>query len=374
MDFSRESMVRDIEAVVDVACPGPFVMQTWAWFAIPALAYVAAHPGRVRALVLLNGILRGSDMSDGWKTLIRLARENWDDAVPFIARSNDASYDSTSTLEQYQESFRRHTDKDTYLQFAAMMETWDAGDIAPLVEAPALVCHYQESTFVSRDAARRLVTALPNSTFASVSTTDVAGSRIEHVRVAVQDFLRTALGRPGPADTAPARPPRSGTGVILFADIVDSTALTAQIGNAAFRDRSRQVEDALRAAIRATGGTPVEGRTLGDGVLGDFNSASGAIGAAVACTDAASRLELALHVGIHAGAVIREAGNVHGIAVSMASRISALTGPNEILVSSTVRDLARASTDVTFEDRGEHALKGIAEPQRVFAVRAAGAG
>jgi class 3 adenylate cyclase len=159
------------------------------------------------------------------------------------------------------------------------------------------------------------------------------------------------------------------TSIILFADVVDSTAITDKIGNTAFRDRSRQLEEALRAAIQDAGGAPVEGRTLGDGVLGDFSSASQAIAAAIACREAATKIELALHLGIHAGDVIREAGNVHGIAVSMASRISALTAPNEILVSSTVRDLARASTDVTFEDRGEHALKGIAEPQRVFAVR-----
>jgi class 3 adenylate cyclase len=42
-----------------------------------------------------------------------------------------------------------------------------------------------------------------------------------------------------------------------------------------------------------------------------------------------------------------------------------------VFVSRTVADLARTSAGVTFEDRGEHALKGIAEPQRVFAVRTA---
>ncbi len=44
----------------------------------------------------------------------------------------------------------------------------------------------------------------------------------------------------------------------------------------------------------------------------------------------------------------------------------------EILVSATVRDLARTSAGVEFEDRGQHELKGIAEPQRLFAVRAEG--
>jgi adenylate cyclase len=66
----------------------------------------------------------------------------------------------------------------------------------------------------------------------------------------------------------------------------------------------------------------------------------------------------------------RTSDNVFGGAVNIAARISALSAAGEVLVSATVRDLGRTSAKVTFEDRGEHALKGIAEPQRVFAVRA----
>ena len=53
----------------------------------------------------------------------------------------------------------------------------------------------------------------------------------------------------------------------------------------------------------------------------------------------------------------------------MASRVQSIAEPGEILVSATVRDLARTSAGVTFEDRGDHELKGIPEPQRLFAVQ-----
>ena len=76
-----------------------------------------------------------------------------------------------------------------------------------------------------------------------------------------------------------------------------------------------------------------------------------------------------LHLGIHAGDVVREGNNVHGGAVQVAARVVDLAEPGEILVSDIVRGLARTSADVAFEDRGEHELKGIAEPQRLFAVR-----
>jgi len=78
---------------------------------------------------------------------------------------------------------------------------------------------------------------------------------------------------------------------------------------------------------------------------------------------------LPLHLGIHAGDVVREENNVYGGAVNIASRISGLSAPGEVLVSRTVADLARTSAGVTFEDRGEQALKGIDELVRVFAVR-----
>jgi adenylate cyclase len=79
-------------------------------------------------------------------------------------------------------------------------------------------------------------------------------------------------------------------------------------------------------------------------------------------------------VGLHVGDVIREEGNVFGGAVNVASRISGLSAPGEVLVSDTVRGLARTSAGVSFEDRGEQSLKGIEEPVRVWAVMEQGTG
>ena len=82
---------------------------------------------------------------------------------------------------------------------------------------------------------------------------------------------------------------------------------------------------------------------------------------------------LPLHLGLHAGDVIREEKNVYGGAVNIAARISGLSAPGEVLVSETVRSLARTSAGVTFEDRGEQSLKGVAEPVRVWVVAVEGA-
>jgi adenylate cyclase len=139
------------------------------------------------------------------------------------------------------------------------------------------------------------------------------------------------------------------------------------LGDTAFRAASRNFEDGVRAAVREHGGTPVDGKVLGDGVMGVFTSAANAITAARRCVELSA--DLPLHIGLHAGDVIGEGTNVYGGAVNIASRVCDLSEPGEIIVSQTVRDLARTSAGVTFEDRGERALKGIADPVRVFSVR-----
>jgi class 3 adenylate cyclase len=169
--------------------------------------------------------------------------------------------------------------------------------------------------------------------------------------------------------STPATSP-SGTAIILFADIADSTALTESLGDAAFREKARALDDALRATVRANGGAVIDAKTLGDGILATFPAASQAIAAGLRCAEEGSNAGLPLHVGLHAGDVIREQDNVFGGAVNIAARISSLAQPGEVLVSRTVADLGRTSARVTFEDRGEHQFKGVAEPQRVFAVQA----
>ena len=165
-------------------------------------------------------------------------------------------------------------------------------------------------------------------------------------------------------DTEPA-----GTAIILFADIADSTALTERMGDAQFRRKTRELDTALRSIIRERAGTPIEGRLVGDGLMAVFVSAQAAIETALRCRLAGDDTGLRLHLGLHAGDVIREANNVYGGAVNIAARVAGASGPGEVLVSDTVRGLARTSATASFEDRGEHVLKGVTDPQRLWAVR-----
>ena len=199
----------------------------------------------------------------------------------------------------------------------------------------------------------------------------IEGTWVDNMDEVAQRLLTFFNGAAPVTTRAPELP--SGTAVILFADIVDSTRLTEQLGDTGFREKARRLDDAMRSAITSAGGTTVEGKLLGDGVLAVFTSAREAIEAAIACSSAGASSEMPLHLGIHAGDIIREddpsgRGNVYGGSVNIAARISGLSAPGEVLVSETVRSLARTSAGVTFEDRGEQTLKGVGDALRVWAV------
>jgi hypothetical protein len=96
-----------------------------------------------------------------------------------------------------------------------------------------------------------------------------------------------------------------GTVTILFADIADSTMLTEKLSDEAFRAESRKLEELLKNAITECNGKMVEGKLLGDGVLAVFKSANKAIDCAFRFNNAANATILRLHIGLHAGDVIR---------------------------------------------------------------------
>ena len=219
-----------------------------------------------------------------------------------------------------------------------------------------------EQNIVPARACQRVAAAIPGAQFRQYSDPNFV--RWPEL---IRDFAGQATPRPTPgAATA------SGTAVILFTDIVSSTELTERMGDARFRDASRALDAGLRAAIRDAGGAAVDGKLLGDGVLATFGSAAQAIDGARRCLALSAASELGLHIGLHAGDVIREDNNVYGGAVNIASRICGLSAPGEILVSDVVRGMARSSAGVVFEDRGEQEMKGVGEPVRVYAVQGAG--
>jgi class 3 adenylate cyclase len=152
---------------------------------------------------------------------------------------------------------------------------------------------------------------------------------------------------------------------VMFTDIVDSTPRAAELGDRRWGELLDAHDRVAGAEIDRHRGTMV--RTTGDGVLARFDGPVRGIRCARAIVDAADELDLRVRAGLHVGEFLVRGHDVAGITVHIGARISALAGPGEVYVSSTVRDLV-AGSGVAFDGRGRHVLKGVPGEWDVFAV------
>ena len=152
---------------------------------------------------------------------------------------------------------------------------------------------------------------------------------------------------------------------VLFTDIVDSTRRAAEMGDRDWHALLDAHDAVVRAQLARFRGREVN--TSGDGFLAMFDGPQRAIRCAMAIRDAVQALGIEVRAGLHTGECEVRGDDIGGIAVHIGARVSALAGPNDVLVSSTLRDLVIGS-GLEFEDRGAHELKGVPGEWHLFAV------
>jgi class 3 adenylate cyclase len=366
-DFSLDSHLREIEALVNRLRLDSFDALGLMQGGPVAIAWAAGHPGQISKLILLHSWARSSEIFRGpvLRGLEALRETDWDGWLETLTKIYLTQRDDEDA-RRYLVALREHVVPEVLRAHDAAFESIDVSSLLTQVTCPTLVLQRRQVRWPGVvDIARHLASQIPDARLALLEGESVAThlGDTDAILRAVDEFLSEGAEPDTKADLP------EGMAAILFADIVESTALTERLGDAAFRAKARELDTSLRAIIRECSGTPVEGKLVGDGVLAVFTSARQAIECALRCNGAGESVGLQLHLGIHAGDVIREGNNVYGGAVNLAARIAAASEPGEVLVSDTVRSLARTSAGVSFDDRGEHELKGIEDPQRLFAVR-----
>jgi class 3 adenylate cyclase len=155
---------------------------------------------------------------------------------------------------------------------------------------------------------------------------------------------------------------------VMFTDVVGSTEQATSLGDRRWRDVLDAHDSAVREQLTKYRGHEV--KTTGDGFLATFDGPARAIRCACAIRDAAHDLGLAVRVGVHSGEIELRGDDIAGVAVAIAQRVSAQAQPDEVLVSSTVKDLV-AGSGIAFADRGAHVLKGVPDEWRLLAVESA---
>jgi class 3 adenylate cyclase len=329
---------------------------------IIALLLAAEHPELCASLVLFtltaaHGLSVGSAIQDADEVVAMIHADALADrsGVELLApsRAGDEAFDrALARLQRF--SVRPGAFGHFYRQ---TMET-DVGEVLPLIRTPSLVLNRTGNRIVPVEDSRRAAEAIEGATFVELPGTDhlVFSEDTDRLLDEIEEFLTGS--RTG------ADPDRMLT-TLLFTDIVDSTTLAATLGDRRWRDVLDRHDAMMRAQLERFGGREVS--TTGDGYFASFDRPIAAVRCAVAVVDAVSALDVRLRAGVHTGEVEVRGADLGGLAVHIAARVAAFAGDGEVLVSSTVKDLL-AGSDVHFEERGEHELKGVPGTWRLYSA------
>jgi class 3 adenylate cyclase len=236
----------------------------------------------------------------------------------------------------------------------------DVREVLAAIAVPTLVVQSAANRFVVADQGRYLAEHIPGAQYlelASGGHWPWAAPDADRFLDRLEEFLTGAR-------EAPDRDRVLAT--VAFTDIVDSTAMAASMGDRRWREVLEVHDSVARREVAAARGRTV--KSTGDGLLATFDGPARAIRCVRAIQRGVATLGLQVRAGLHTGEIELLGDDVGGIAVSIAARLTSLAGPDEAVVSSTVKDLV-AGSGIRFQDRGIHALKGVPEQWHVFAVQ-----
>jgi class 3 adenylate cyclase len=331
-----------------------------------AAFFAATHPDRVLALVLYNSWARAAWAPDyplgrskkEWEEWLAEIEEQW--GTEEIARRwlkfNPSHVGDPEWIRWLAKDMRHGASPAAALAFNEVEAEMDVRSVLATVQASTLVLSRSEPAHArAADLAERI----PGARHVRVPGKDwipYAGN-IEPFIDEVERFVRSVSAEEASYDRVLA--------TVLFTDIVGSTQKAAQLGDGVWRDLLERHHATVRAMIGRYRGVEID--TAGDGFLATFDGPARGVGCARAISEAVKTLGLEVRAGLHTGEVETIDGKVGGIAVYIGARVGTLAGPSEVLVSQTVKDLV-AGSGLTFEDAGEHELKGVPGSWRLYRV------
>jgi class 3 adenylate cyclase len=235
----------------------------------------------------------------------------------------------------------------------------DVRALPPTVRVPTLVVQHADDPVVTPAMGKYLADHIPGAKYV-----ELPGRNFFHFvepgwRASFQEIAEFLTGHQ--AEVADDRI----LATVLFTDIVDSTRRAAEMGDRDWHALLDAHDAIVRSQLSRFRGREVN--TSGDGFLAMFDGPQRAIRGAMAIRDAVQALGIEVRAGLHTGECETRGDDIGGIAVHIGARVSALAGPNEVLVSSTLRDLVIGS-GLEFEERGAYELKGVPGEWRLFVV------
>lgn len=340
-------------AIVGVGDSGPI-----------AMLFAAAYPERVSALVVVNTAARfttapdypwGRDPDDVGDFLKR-AEESWGRGKGGMLDVFSPSKAGDPTYQQWWAKYQRMAaGPGTSTSVARLIFSMDVRQFLSAIQAPTLVIQRADLPMVAVEHGRYLGEKIPNAKYMELPGADYfiyLGD--SDVVDAIEEFL---------TGVRPEVEPDRVLATVMFTDIVGSTDRAVSMGDRRWREVLDTHDRLVRRQLDDFRGRLV--KTTGDGLLATFDGPARAIRGTFSIRDGLKAAGIDIRSGLHTGEVEVRDEDVGGIAVHIGARVMSLANPEQVLVSSTVRDLVTGS-GIKFIDRGEHTLKGVPDKWRLF--------
>ncbi len=366
--YTLEQEAADALAVLDAAGSERAALFTYGLGGPVAALLAAEHPERIGALIMYASIARALWAPDYDWAMTREQRSEWIERAveswgapnhPGIPVMAPSMADDRALVDWFARLQRLAASPSAARELLTAAADLDVREHLPRIAVPTLVMHRVGDTAWDPRHSRYLAEHIPGARYVELEGIDSLPflGDSDAIVEEIEEFLTGA--RAGGERTRALL-------TVMFTDIVDATARAAELGDARWRDLLARHDEDVRKELRRFDGNDV--KTVGDGFLATFaGPPSRALRCALAIVESARELGVELRVGVHTGECELIGDDVGGMAVHIASRVAALAGASEVLVSGTVFGTV-VGGPFAFSDRGLHELKGVPGRWPLFAL------
>jgi class 3 adenylate cyclase len=366
---SIEGWALDALAVMDAAESERAVLLASMGGAMGAIWLAAHHPERVSSVVLINGTARvgwaedylvgvsDDELADG-RTQAALEPVLIGGVPRDIANFAPSLAHRVGFQEWWGRAARRGASPATATAFNILLFGADVREFLSDIKCPVLVLSRIKGVSNMVEHGRFLAEHIDGARFVKFPGHDLVpwAGEFDSIVDEVEEFVTGSRAAHAATRTL---------ATVLFTDIVDSTVRAAAVGDREWRSVLDEFDLNVDRLLARHDGVLV--KNTGDGILARFAAPAQAVRCAASMVALAEHYGLELRAGLHAGEVELRGDDIGGLAVHIASRVSTMAGPSEVLVTGTVRDLVVGS-GIVFDDRGRHNLKGVPDEWQVLVV------
>jgi pimeloyl-ACP methyl ester carboxylesterase/DNA-binding winged helix-turn-helix (wHTH) protein len=359
-----EERIDDVRAVMDAAGSRNATIYGWSEGGPMSIMFAATYPERATALILYGTFASVKDKPwavprEEWETTLTDIEKHWGEGILLAVNAPSATEDP-AMVEWCRKLERASASPGSVVDLLRANYELDVRHILPSVKVPTLVMHRSGDALVPIASGRYLAEHVPGAIYSEIPGNDhfvTDAQTADFIADKIERLVTGTLRRPEP-DRLLA--------TVMFTHIVDSIERAATMGEQRWSELLKRFYDVLRSELATFRGQEI--RTVSDGLLATFDGPARAIRCACSVRDKVTQLGLHVRTGLHTGECDLSGDNLHGIAVDVAGRVASMATSDQVMMSSTVKDLV-AGSNLQFADRGTHTLKGIPGEWRLFEAR-----